>query len=463
MTRETNRRLVGGSTLVAVLIGVLTIVPPPGMSPEAMRAAALTLFAIVFWAMESLPGHITAFAFFLLAVVCGVSPGVVFSGFQSGGLWLAFSGLVLGIAIRRTGLAARLARTVVGVFGDSYSGLICGLVLVGIALMFLMASGIGRVLLLVPLAEALSERVGFTKGSPGASGFVMAAAVGTLLPAAAVLPANLPNLLLMGAAGTLHDVTMHYGSYLLLHLPVTGVLKAVVVVVTTLHMFPATTHSVTQEEKNSPLTRHEWMLSVVLIVTLGLWVSDVWHGIAPAWIGLGAAVFCLLPPVGLVPEEAFEQVKFSSLIYMAGIIGLGSLVANSGFGGVLGEMLLAVTALEPGNDWYNFAALVVVPTGLGLFTTMPGVPAVLTPLAADLAHVVGWPILTVLMTQVIGFSTVILPYQAPALVLAMERSGVRLTAAFRLLIVLAVLTLVVLTPLNYLWWHLLGYFPTSGW
>ncbi len=74
---------------------------------------------------------LTALVFFLLAVVSGVSPEVVFTGFTSGGLWLAFSGLVIGIAIRRTGLAARLARAVVGVFGQSYHGLVCGLVLVG--------------------------------------------------------------------------------------------------------------------------------------------------------------------------------------------------------------------------------------------------------------------------------------------------------------------------------------------
>ncbi|MBI3327678.1 MAG: anion permease [Nitrospinae bacterium] len=452
----------GGIVLTALLGGVLLLFPPPGLAPAAMPAAIVTMFAIVFWATESLAGHVTALAFFLLAMVCGVSSGVVFSGFKSGGWWLAFSGLVLGIAIRRTGLAARLARAVVGVFGQSYRGLVCGLVFVGIALMFIMPSAIGRVLLLVPLAEALSERVGLTKGSPGAHGFVLAATLGTLLPAVAVLPANLPNVLLMGAAGTLYNVTLHYGSYMLLHLPVTGVLKAAAIVVTILALLPATARGVSHEATTSPLTRQEWMLSIVLVVTQGLWLSDVWHGIDPAWIGLGAALFCLLPPVGLVPEETFQQVQLSLLIYLAGILGLGAVVAHSGLGSVLGNLLLTVTALAPGSNWYNFVTLVLVSTGLGLVTTAAGVPAVMTPLAADLAPAVGWPILTVLMTQVIGFSTILFPYQAPALVIAMERGDIPLKTALRLVMVLAVLTLVVLTPLNYLWWQWLGYFIPSG-
>lgn len=291
MTLETDPKFITGLMLVALMISAL-ILFPPGLSPETMLAAVLVLFAIIFWAIESLSGHLTVLAFFLLAVLSGVSPEVVFSGFKSGGVWLAFSGLVISIAMRRTGLAARLAQAVVGVFGQSYRGLVCGLVLVDMALMFVMASGVGRVLLLVPLAQALAERVGLTPGSPGASGLVMAAAVGTLLPAVAVLPANLPNVLLMGAAGTLYDVTLQYGSYLLLHLPVTGVLKAMAIIVTILHVFPATTHGVSPLEKTPPLTRQEWMLSVVLVITLGLaqrWVARYCTGLG--WPECG----CLLP------------------------------------------------------------------------------------------------------------------------------------------------------------------------
>ena len=98
MTLETDPKLVTGLMLVALLIGALMLFPPPGLSPEAMLAAVLALFVIIFWAIESLSGHLTALAFFLLAVVGGVSPEVVFSGFKSGGVWLAFSGLVIASA-----------------------------------------------------------------------------------------------------------------------------------------------------------------------------------------------------------------------------------------------------------------------------------------------------------------------------------------------------------------------------
>ena len=50
---------------------------------------------------------------------------------------------------------------------------------------------------------------------------------------------------------------------------------------------------------------------------------------------------------------------------------------------------------------------------------MPGVPAVWTPLAEELANSTGFSVEAVLMTQVIGFSTVLFPYQVGPLIVAM--------------------------------------------
>ena len=48
---------------------------------------------------------------------------------------------------------------------------------------------------------------------------------------------------------------------------------------------------------------------------------------------------------------------------------------------------------------------------------MPSIPAVVAPLAGDLAAAMDVPVITVLMTTVLGFSTAIFPYQVPPLLL----------------------------------------------
>ncbi len=68
------------------------------------------------------------------------------------------------------------------------------------------------------------------------------------------------------------------------------------------------------------------------------------------------------------------------------------------------------------------------------------------------------PLATVLMIQVIGFTSVILPYQAAPVVIGMQMGGVSMGQGAKLTLVLTAFTVVLLVPLNYLWWLALGKF-----
>ena len=101
-------------------------------------------------------------------------------------------------------------------------------------------------------------------------------------------------------------------------------------------------------------------------------------------------------------------------------------------------------------------SLSVLGTGTSIFTTAPGAPAVLTPLASDLVETTGFSLTAVLMTQVIGFSTVIFPYQVGPLIVAMGLAGENARPLLKVTVVLSIITLLVLVPLDFLWWKLLG-------
>ena len=63
------------------------------------------------------------------------------------------------------------------------------------------------------------------------------------------------------------------------------------------------------------------------------------------------------------------------------------------------------------------------------------------------------------MSEVIGFSTILLPYQSAPIVIVMQLAGVRGRDGVRLTLMLAAITLAVLLPLNYVWWSILGVIP----
>ncbi len=82
---------------------------------------------IVLWATSLLPEFITALLFFTAAMTARIAPPeVIFGGFASSAFWLVFSGFVLGVAIRKTGLADRAARALSAKLTDSWVLMVAG-------------------------------------------------------------------------------------------------------------------------------------------------------------------------------------------------------------------------------------------------------------------------------------------------------------------------------------------------
>lgn len=434
---------------------------PDALSPTVMRAAAVATLTIGLLATVALPEFLTVLIFFFLCVVLAVAaPEVVFSGFTSGAVWLVFGGLILGAAIDVTGLAARAAGYLERVFASSYPRLITGTVLLMALLAFVMPSSIGRVVIMMPIVLALAARLGFGAGSNGRTGLALAVAMGALTPTFAILPASVPNVAMAGAAEAIHGVQLAYGEYLLLHFPVIGVVGIVALPIFIVALFPARIAARAKDGAGAPtpLTPEESRLLVILVTALALWATDSLHGVNPAWVSLGAAITAILPRVGVMaPEVVLQRVTLGPILMLAGVIGLGAVVVQSGLGRALGGWLIDALAISPGNGFGNFAAVIGLGVSMGLVTTLPGLPAIMTAFADALAQATGWPLLTVLMAQVPSWALTMFPYQAPPLIAAKAISGLSVGRFLRLMLPFALFGWVVMVPLQYLWWRFLGY------
>ncbi len=447
--------------LFALTAGLaLLLYRPEMLTLEQTKTAALVLVTIVFWATGIIPEYITSLLFFLAAMIFSVSSAkIVFAGFSSAAIWLIFSGLIIGIAITASGLGRRVAdRAAVGLHG-SYLRIISGLVGAGILFSFLMPSAMGRVVLLTPIAIAIASHFGFAEGSNGRTGVLLAVILGTFIPAFGILPANVPNMVLIGMAETQFQTKLLFGPYLLLHFPVLGLLKAVIIIgiITWLYPDRPLEKSELDLPAQGPMSRKERTLTIVLILMLIFWMSDFLHHISPAWIALAGAVFIMFPGIAIVGKKEFNQkINWASIIFVAGILGLGGIINQSGLGSTLATKILALLPLSEGQDFLNFVGVGMASALTGIATTLPGVPAVFTPLSDTIAQTTGLPIQDILMLQVLGFSTVIFPYQAPPIVIGMQLSGESFASAARVCLVLALITLLFLLPVNYFWWHILG-------
>lgn len=455
-------RLLVALVLPAAL--VLAAFPPPGLDRSQAVTLSIVLVTLSLWATQVLANYLPSLIFFAAMLVLGLAPpDLVFSGFASAAVWLVVSGFVIGSAINLSGLGDRLARAVAPALTSSYPRLIGGLFLLAMMLGFLMPSSVGRAVALMPVGIALAARCGFGPGSKGRIGVAVVLAIGCNMPSFAILPSNIPNMILAGAAETIYGVHFGYLEYLALHYPILGLLKGLVTVVLVLKLFPATIRQGASPDTEiepvaPPMRGHECSVAIVLLITLGFWATDSLHGINPAWIGLVTATILLLPRVGIVSPQAFKSsADFGTLLFVAGALALGAVVNATGLGGKAGHWLEQILPLQPGHDFMNFLSLSAMSIATALFATVPTVPAVLTPLAQNLAQASGFPVETVLMTQVIGFSTIFFPYQVAPLVVAMQLSGEKLGHAVRVTVPLAFVTILALLPLDYLWWVLQGW------
>lgn len=449
-------------SLVAALLLSRHIPLLPGLPPATSCAAILVCFTIASWALGLFKEPVTTLLFFLFSMLFSVAPAeTLFGGFTSPAWWLVFGGAITGVAVRTTGLAQRFSDLLLSIRGGVYRHYISAVVLASVALAFVMPSTTGRVLLLTPIALTLADRLGLVPGRRGRTGLVMAAAAASYMPPTSILPANIPNSVLLGATQQLYGVKLHYAPYLLLHFPVLGVLKSVLLIWLICRLYPDQIDSkVVPNNTAVRLTPREVTLGVVLVLSLACYATDFWHGVSPAWVTLGAGVACLLPQTKIVSLKEFtDQMHVTPLIYVAGFLGLGAVITESGLGAQVANFLLGLTHMAPGNPVTSMLLILGTGAAIGALTTLPGLPAVLTPLAGQLAHASGLPLYTVLMLQVPVFSTVFLPYQSPPMMIAMHMGGVSLKDGARLCVVLAVLTVLFLLPVDYFWWRIVGVLP----
>ncbi|QJT83468.1 SLC13 family permease [Kosakonia sp. MUSA4] len=413
---------------------------------------------IVLWATSLLPEFITALLFFTAAMVAKITPPeVVFGGFASSAFWLVFSGFVLGVAIRKTGLADRAARALSSRLTTSWLQMVASVVLLSYALAFVMPSNMGRIALLMPIVAAMAARSGIQEGTRSWYGLALAVGFGTFQLSATILPANVPNLVMSGAAEGSYGIHLNYLPYLLLHTPVLGILKGVILIGLICWLFPGQLQVPREEALSAPMSREEKRLAWLLAVVLTMWVTESWHGIGPAWTGLAAACVTLLPRIGFINGDEFSTgVNIRACIYVAGILGLAITVTQTGIGSAVGDALLRVMPLDPANPFTSFLALTGITTALNFIMTANGVPALFTTLAQSFSDATGFPLLSVIMIQVLGYSTPLLPYQASPIVVAMALGKVPARAGMLLCLALAVVTYLVLLPLDYLWFSLLG-------
>ncbi len=456
--RSTAMARQGLMSALGLLALLIVLMPPVWLPPGTAVTTAIALVTIGLYATGLIAEAVTSLLFFLAAMLAAVAPAdVVFSGFASSALWIIFGGLIIGLAVRHTGLGQTVADVLLTRIPARYGLLLLGAVMIGLVFAFLIPGSVARMVLLVPITVAVADRLGFANHANGRIALLLAVIFGTHTGSFAILPANTPNVVWSGAMESIHGLQIGYLEYLWWHFPVLGVLRSLLLVGLLVLWFPDRIPGREAQPPNADaMDARQRHMALVLLFALGFWATDVLHGIGPAWVALAAAVYLLFHVKKLVPEKPFAAIDIGPLLLVAGVLGLGELLAYSGVGEAAFTELLPHLPFSADQAALDYALVSLGGVGLAVMSAMPGVPAIGVPLGELLAEATGWSVKSVLIILTASYSTYLLPYQVPPILVGAQLARVPWGALTRFMLGFGLVSIAVIFPLHYLWLRLIG-------
>ncbi|MCY9787038.1 DASS family sodium-coupled anion symporter [Nocardiopsis sp. EMB25] len=236
--RETNplpRRigLVLGPVLGLLVYFLLPDMPLPlpdgeGMGDLAVNGravAGITVFIATWWATEAIPIPVTSLvplvAFPIL--VDGVAVGDVAPSYGSPTIFLFMGGFMLALAMQRWNLHKRIALTIVSKVGSNTVGLIGGF-MVATAFISMWVSNTATTVMMLPVGLSVVALITQFRGGRTDANFATALMLGIAYAASigsvATLIGTPPNVLMVAYLSEFHDITIGFGQWMMVGLPI---------------------------------------------------------------------------------------------------------------------------------------------------------------------------------------------------------------------------------------------------
>lgn len=274
--------------------------PFAGLDRNGMEFIGIGIAAVALWIVNIVPDYLVALFMAMFWVVGGlVEPEVALSGFASSTwLYMLFI-LALGAVITKSGILYRLSLHALKKFPAHYRGQLWGIVAGGAALNPLIPSSSAKVALGVPIAQTLSESMGFPDKSHGAAGLGLAAMVFYGFTAPFVMTGSYTNVMAYGLVPGGESVT--WFQWFLYALPAFLIFSAVILVYLLVRFKKVTPGKVIspkvlddQLRLLGKWTREERITVYTVLGCIGLMIAQPLHELDNTWIMLiGFAVLVM--------------------------------------------------------------------------------------------------------------------------------------------------------------------------
>lgn len=319
--------------------GLTFLLKEPGFTDSQIFVLFLLFFAIGLWLTEAIPAF--AVSLFIIAFLVFALGNEYFNSapediapyvntFSSSVIWLMLGGFFLASAMTKTRLDQALFRITLRLSGNQPRNLLIGLMLTTMIASMLMSNTATTAMVIAaisPLLASLGKNSGFSKAL--LLGIPIAAATGGM----GTIIGTPPNAI---AAGALENagITVDFIDWMKYGVPLTIVLTAiscfVLIKIFLRDKAPISLEFLKNQEKNTSteFIRQRRIVIMVIIITVGLWLTSSLHGIKTS--AICAVPLVILTLTSVLEGKDIRELPWDTLLLVAGGLSLGIALEQTG-------------------------------------------------------------------------------------------------------------------------------------
>ncbi|MCT3300759.1 hypothetical protein EFP25_14480 [Lactiplantibacillus pentosus] len=355
--------------LVGIILGLIitfAIPTPHGLTHAGMVVLASLVTANIFWIFNVIPSFATGLLMLSSWVILGATDfPTAFNIFSTTTMWIIIGGLGLGAAATKTGLINRIALKIMSWFPANFSGQTLALFTAVTIISPMIPSAHPKTAMSTPIAQGISNALGYKPMSKGSSGLFLAAIWGFLVMEASFLSATAQNYAFKGLLPNKFQSVLSWGNWFIMMLPWTLIALVGGFFLLRFLFRPHNDQTVSKAFINQqltdlgPMSREEKITGGVILVAIVFWILESTVNI-PAAVTALVGVSVLVATKVLTPNDFKTRLSWNTIIFIGTVMALGNVMQTVGLTTWLRVILKPVISPILGNIWITVIALPII-------------------------------------------------------------------------------------------------------
>ncbi|MGA1820772.1 MAG: SLC13 family permease [Thermoplasmatota archaeon] len=391
-----DRRRVAKLALPVLLLLIVLMLPrPEGLSWEGQAMFGVLLFAAALFILQPIPLGLAGIVVIVLPLMLGVtSVSQTFSTFGNSAVFFLIGAFIIAATVERTPRHKRVSLYFMRIAGRSPKLLVLATMLSGASLTLIMPQH-GVIILIVPVMMYIIVGIGLVPlKSNLAKSIMIGAAFGCTIGSLGTPLGGARNPLTIGFL-RLEGIHISFLRWMVLSMPVV-VLSLLAVWIVLIIVFPSEIKDLRKgkeiieaevEELPPVRGKHITVMAVLLVVVLGFILLPTFFDVELSLIALIGAVAIFMAG-GMNWDDVENKIPWGIILLYGGAISIGIHMADSGAAHWLAEMLLDATG---GHVFLSILLVVLLSKVLTEFMSNTAAVSILLPIGYAVFTETGLP------------------------------------------------------------------------